>query len=147
MAISMSHGITAECGTSHLALMGEVFVQQGAAKVIRDIQQMKETNQMAPYLCDLYIGLRQASDLTSQELRLLHKRIPCDCLDDLWAIGHAAGEERGEYCEVCQKASPKSQFKVRGGCDIESYCSVGCLKKDRPAHKLMCKRLQTAIKK
>lgn len=132
----------------NLGLMADVYAKYGPDNVTDDMQRMQipKKPQMAPYLRDLYVEMRK-TDAFSSLVRLLQKKIPCECLDELRTIIHGEGSDRSEVCNVCFKPYPKSQFLMCSACDVEEYCSPECHKQDWGSHKVMCKCLASALKK
>lgn len=77
---------------ANLALLAEVFAEHGYAKVTAALQRLEDPKKphMELYLRGMYIEMRK-TDNASSILRLLQKKIPCDCLDELRGIMHAEG--------------------------------------------------------
>lgn len=94
----------------NLGLLAEVFAEHGFDEVTEALQRMEDPKpRMKPYLRELYIEMRKTNTVSSF-LRLLQKKISCNCLDDLRNIMHAEGSDRNEVCDVCYCPCPKHKF-------------------------------------
>ena len=137
---------TAEWVTN-LGMIAELYASRGVENVDADIDLMMNNNKdpkMKPYLRDLLVEMKDANRASSI-VRVLQKRIPCKCLDNLRAMFHSEGEMRSELCEVCWKVYPKKQFKKCSRCKLEDYCCRDCQRKDWPEHKQNCNRWSSAL--
>lgn len=115
----------------------------GANDVNAALERMEEKNEMEPYLRELYIDMRKTCDMFTFP-RLLSRKVPCDCLDALKGITRA---EDKDQCDICYMLCPKTAFKLCSRCKVETYCSRECREKDLKKHRVMCKRLASALNK
>ena len=95
---------------ANLGLLAEVFAEHGFDEVTEALQCMEDPKpRMKPYLRELYIEMRKTNTVSSF-LRLLQKKISCNCVDELRGIMHAEGSDRNEVCDVCYRPCPKHKF-------------------------------------
>jgi hypothetical protein len=130
----------------NLAILAEVCANHGHTSVMSAMKRVEDDEGkvvMEAYLREIYIEMRK-TNASSSLLRLMQKKVPCGCLDDIRGILHAMGPDRHEVCNICHNAIPKNTFKICSRCGIEEYCSKQCLEKDFKDHKNMCKHLSSA---
>ena len=136
---------------ANLGLLAECCVEHGTEIVLEAVSKMQDpelsssvSHLMQPYLRTLYADMYK-TNAPSSIVRFLQKKIPCECLDDMRSIFHAIGSDRGEVCNICFQAKPKSKVLSCSRCGIEQYCSRACQEKDHRDHRTICKLLASVV--
>ena len=76
-----------------------------------------------------------------ETIRFLHKRIPCDCLKDIY-YKLKESTQRTSYCCNCKKIVEIRKLSRCEGCNIAQYCSHECSVASWPVHKALCNTIR-----
>ena len=78
-------------------------------------------------------------------LKFFHKRIPCDCLKELYSESRRALPKVGK-CYNCKATLERSLLKKCTGCHSSVYCSKQCQRTAWPAHQEFCREMAKACR-
>lgn len=76
-------------------------------------------------------------------IKFFTKRIPCNCLKDLYS--RAKSQPKLIQCHCCKKHKERRSLFLCGRCKIAHYCSKECQRTDYLQHESLCKKLGSTL--
>lgn len=90
---------------------------------------------------DNFMKYRDVTEVCERSImKFFSARIPCSCLDKLYAEVKEAQPKTG-FCDGCYERKERSALMICTACKAHQYCSTDCQLTAWPGHKKRCKEL------